>query len=89
MLIYSFSCYTRLIHLATSTLWAAYASSFIMYTPSVVYTVHLLVYEYSTTEVTFTYLFQNIEEYTKDLKWYGHTVIDIFKKYAIFLTDIT
>lgn len=46
-------------------------------------------YEYSTTQIIFTCLFQNIEDDTKDLKWYGHTVIDIFKKYAIFLIDIT
>lgn len=38
-----------------------------------------------TTKITFTCLFQNIEDDTKNLKWYGHTVIDIFKKYTIFL----
>jgi len=31
--------------------------------------VHLLTYEYNTTKTIFTYLFQNIEDDTKDLKW--------------------
>jgi len=50
---------------------------------------YLLIYKYNTIKIIFTCLFQNIEDDTKDLKWYGHTVIDIFKKYAIFLIDIT
>lgn len=49
--------------------------------------IHVYIYLYTNTirqRLLFTCLFQNIEDDTKDLKWYGHTVIDIFKKYARF-----
>lgn len=43
-------------------------------------------YEYSTTQIIFTCLFQNIEDDTKDLKWYmGIPLLIYLKSMRFFL----
>lgn len=43
-------------------------------------------YEYNTTKIIFTCLFQNIEDDTKDLKWYmGIPLVIYLKSMRFFL----